>query len=182
MGPVDMSAFKLGDPIGVHGDVFRNYRYPDTYKPMPRVAPVPYLTGALATRIAARNPLSSGLIDSPVSMGIQGLMLGSAISRGDEEHSRNVANLLLAARAAALAESVHMGVLEANRSLAAAAAASMRSAPILNMFGPRNAVNYKAALAALRTSLLKAPARNLGALMAVGIARSILTNPSRQEE
>lgn len=181
MGPVDMSAFQLGEPIGIDGDVFRNYRYPDTYQPMPRPTVVPGLTGMAAGNLAARFPIDGGMVNSPVGMGLQGMLLGSALQRGDEDHSRNIANILLAARAASLAESVRIGVLEANSSLAAAAA-SMRATPLFRMFGARSVANYRSTLSALRTSLMKGPARNFGALLAVGVARSILTDPSRQEE
>ena len=177
MGPVDMSAFRLGEPIGVHGDVFRNYRYRDRYERSPNSTAIPALTGVGAAHAAVHFPISRGVINSPAAMGLQGLVLGAALQNDDPAYQRGAADLLLAARAASLAESVATGVRDANIQLAQVSA-HLKSTPVLKMFGAQSIENYRTTMSALRTSLLKSPARNLGALIAVGIARSILTDPT----
>lgn len=177
MGPVDMSAFELGEPIGAHGDVFRNYRYQDNYQRLPNPVVIPALTGSLMGHAAAHFPISRGLINSPAAMGLQGLVLGAALQKDDPEYQRRAADLLLAARAASLAESVATGLREAKIQLAQASS-TFKATPVLKMFGAQSIGNYKATMSALKASLLRNPARNLGALIAVGVARSILTDPT----
>lgn len=181
MGPVDMSVFKLGDPIGVDGDVFRNYRYaPD--RAVTRPSPIiPALAAYAAATGAARFPLSGGIINSPIAMGAQGFALGTALQKNDPDRQRQVANLLLTARAAALAESIRVGLNEANDSLLAITQTAVAT-PASAMFSARNLANYRATMTALKNSLLRGPARNLGALIAVGAARAILTDPANSED
>jgi hypothetical protein len=176
MGPVDMSAFKLGEPIGIDGDVFRNYRYQDKSRTPIGPPLLPLWAGQAAAAAATRFPLSGGIINSPVAMGTQGLMLGAAIQKNDPEYQRRVANFLLTARAVSLAESIRVGLAEANSSLFAASE-KLRNTPVHLIFGAKSVSNYRATMAALKTSLLRGPARNLGALIAVGAARAILTDP-----
>jgi hypothetical protein len=179
MGPVDMSAFRLGEPIGVHGDVFRNYRHQDRYERLPRPTVIPALTGAAAAQAAVHLPISRGIVNSPAAMGLQGIVLGAALQNNDPAYQRGAADLLLAARAASLAESVATGIRDANIQLAQVSA-HLRSTPVLKMFGAQSVANYRTTMSALRTSLIKSPARNLGALIAVGVARSLLTDPTEQ--
>lgn len=177
MNSVDMSAFKLGEPIGVSGDVFRNYRYRNkkrTFTENPRLS---ILAGQAAGNLADKFPLSKGIVNSPASMAIQGMMLGAAAQKDDPEYQRRVANFLLTARAFSLAESIREGLIEANRNLLAASD-RFRSTPTHLVFGAKSVANYRTTMSALKASLLKGPARNLGALIAVGVARSILTDPA----